>query len=316
MKIQQILRSLTVISNIPVTFFQQGQESFHAPELPYLSKLATRELEALRQKCTGEVHAACVFTDELLCFGLIDIVGSEGDYAVFGPVSAINCDNRRAQHILKRYGLPTTEAGLLLSYFKETATCTLLRFSDFLLLANYTLNRETLDITQLLPEDYQGEEEMLSAPTPVPPVVSTPHDANAYEREMYSLLRFGRYPEMLAFLKNSTFTGNQGSLADTMLRHQKNMVISSATLAARAAVDGGLDYDTAMTLADGYIQRVLQIGAPWWSSTKICSRPTPRWWLKSGQTTPTPPWPPKPAFSSGSILQSLFPSRLWRTTWG
>lgn len=185
----------------------------------------------------GEVHAACVLPMTAV-FGLIDIVGSEGDYAVFGPVSAINCDNRRAQHILKRYGLPTTEAGLLLSYFKETATCTLLRFSDFLLLANYTLNRETLDITQLLPEDYQGEEEMLSAPTPVPPVVSTPHDANAYEREMYSLLRFGRYPEMLAFLKNSTFTGNQGSLADTMLRHQKNMVISSATLAARAAVDG------------------------------------------------------------------------------
>jgi len=67
--------------------------------------------------------------------------------------------------------------------------------------------------------------------------------------------KVGEYKEMVEFLQKNTYTGNQGSLADTMLRHQKNMVVASATLASRAAVEGGLEYDTAMTVTDGYIQR-------------------------------------------------------------
>lgn len=256
MEIQQIFRLLALMSNIPVTIFIDRQETFHIPELPYLPKLSSQELPALLKQTGEDIHAACVFTAELLCYGLIQVAEQPGSYAVFGPVSAIACSNRRAQNILRRYSLPTSEAGLLLNYFKEVPVCTLLRFSDFLLLADYTINRETLEIAQLLPEDYLPEDELLSGPAAISPVVNTPHDAREYERQMYALLRYGRYKEMVAFLQNNTFTGNQGSLADDLLRHQKNMVISSATLASRAALDGGLDYDTAMTIADGYIQKV------------------------------------------------------------
>ena len=113
-----------------------------------------------------------------------------------------------------------------------------------------------MSLAQLLPEDYQLEPEQLSAPVNLPEVVATPHGARAYEEELYSFVRSGRYKEIVEFLQNNPYTGHQGSLADTMLRHQKNMVISSVAFASRAAVDGGLEYDTAMTIADGYIQRV------------------------------------------------------------
>ena len=114
-----------------------------------------------------------------------------------------------------------------------------------------SFNRETVELAQLLPEDYRMEGEWVTGPSSRPVLTNTPHDAASYEREMYALLRFGRYPEMVNFLQNTTFTGAQGSLANNMLRHQKNMVVAS-----RSAVSGGLDYDTAMTLADYYIQRV------------------------------------------------------------
>ena len=254
MEIREILRSLATMSHIPVTYFTESQPVFRAPALIYLPKLSEQELPALLEKSSSG-HASCILTDELLCYGLVRIADAAGSYAVFGPVSSIDCDVRRARRILKKYGLPTTEVGDLLGYFRETAVCILQRFSDFLLLANYTINRETMDLAQLLPEDYRLEPEQLSAPVNLPQVVATPHDAESYERELYGLLRSGRYKEMVEFLQNNTFTGNQGSLAETMLRHQKNQVIASTTLAARAAVDGGLDYDTAMTIADGYIQK-------------------------------------------------------------
>lgn len=256
METRQILHSLAVVSNIPATCFENGDELFRVPELSYLPKLSSCELPALKEKCSDGVHAACVFTDELLCYGLVRLTDGSNFDVVFGPVSAIDCDNRRAQRILKRYGLPSTEAGLLLGYFNEAATCTLLRFSELISLANYTLNREMVDIVYLLPEDYRMEEGAIRSPALMPKLVNTPHDARDYERQMYSMLRFGQYREMVSFLSNSTFTGNQGTLAHNLLRHQKNMVISSATIAARAAVDGGLDYDTAMSVADHYIQQV------------------------------------------------------------
>lgn len=255
MEILQILQSFSSVANIPVTYFQRGEPTFRTPEFQYLPALTAAELPGLLRGCGEGVHTACVFTQELLCLGLVRVAGGETDYALFGPVSAIVCDNRRAQRILKRYGLPTTEAGLLLNFLKQTANCTLLRFADFLRLVNYTVNQETVELSQLLPEDYRLEEELVAGPSPRPALANTPHDAASYEREMYALLRFGRYPEMVNFLQNTTFTGSQGSLADNMLRHQKNMVLASATLASRYAVSGGLDYDTSMTLADYYIQR-------------------------------------------------------------
>ena len=257
MEIREILRSLADISRIPVTYFTENRAAFYSPNLTYLPKLSEQELPALLEKSrSSSGHAVCILTDELLCCGLVRINDGAGDYAVFGPVSAIDCDTRRARRILKKYGLPTTEVGDLLGYFRETPVCILQRFSDFVLLANYTINRETMSLAQLLPEDYQLEPEQLSAPVNLPEVVATPHGARAYEEELYSFVRSGRYKEIVEFLQNNPYTGHQGSLADTMLRHQKNMVISSVAFASRAAVDGGLGYDTAMTIADGYIQRV------------------------------------------------------------
>lgn len=256
MEIIQILRSFASIANIPVTYFEGKQEVFHTSEFRYPSLMISQEVPRLLHNAKEPGHAVCTFTEELLCFGLIRIGKKKNTYAVFGPVSAIVCDNQRAQRILKKYGLPTTDTGLLLNFFKQTASCPLLRFAEFLILVNYSINRETLELTDLLPDDYHMEDKLVIGPAAPPNLSSTSHDAAAYEQELYAMIRFGRYPEMVEFLRSSTFTGAQGSLADTMLRHQKNMVVASATLASRAAVGGGLDYDTAMTLADHYIQWV------------------------------------------------------------
>jgi AraC-like DNA-binding protein len=69
------------------------------------------------------------------------------------------------------------------------------------------------------------------------------------------MIRFGQYDRMVEFQK-SPFTGNEVSLAKDPIRHWKNMVICSITLAARCAVSGGVDYETAMSMSDNCIQKV------------------------------------------------------------
>ena len=251
MEIKQALNHLTDISSIPVTYFDKTGEVFHSPKIAYLQKLSNKVPKELLE---SDKNANCMLTDKLLCFGIVKVLGT-AFFAVFGPVSAIVCDNRRAQAILKKYNLPTTEAGELLSFFKNTPVCSLQKFSNFILFANYVINKETLPITQLLPTEYHMDEDNIPDTTVIQDIKSF-HTAESYEKTMYSYIKYGKYNEMLEFIKQSPFTGNEGSLASDMLRHQKNLIISSTALASRSAVDGGLDYETAMRLADAYIQKV------------------------------------------------------------
>ena len=248
MELEQILHHLADISSIPVTYYKKSGEVFHSPDHAYLKKLTTKvPLELMQSAKTAD----CLLTDELLCYGLVKVTGSTS-FAIFGPVTAIACENQRAQQILKKYNLPTTETGELLSYFKTTPICSLERFSNFIIFANYVINHETIGIDQLLPKEYYISKEILPEPPEIGEVHTT-HNAEAYEREMYSLIKYGKYHEMLDFIKQSMFTGNEGSLSSEMLRHQKNLIISSIAVAARQAVEGGLDYETSMSLADSYI---------------------------------------------------------------
>ena len=89
MEIREILRSLADISRIPVTYFTDNRAAFYSPNLTYLPKLSEQELPALLEKSSSG-HAVCILTDELLCCGLVRIKDGAGDYAVFGPVSAID----------------------------------------------------------------------------------------------------------------------------------------------------------------------------------------------------------------------------------
>ena len=48
-------------------------------------------------------------------------------------------------------------------------------------------------------------------------------------------------------------------LSKNPLRNQKNLFICSVTIAARAAIEGGLDSELAFTLSDSYIQHVEEL---------------------------------------------------------
>ena len=246
----QILSHLSDISGIPATLFQNGEEPFHVPELPYLDKLVRHIPSALQ---SGQENASCLFTEDHLGYGHVRI-NSRGDHVLFGPVATFAFQNETVQQMLKTLGLPTTETGRMLGYLNSLPICSLQKFTNFILFANYVLNGETLPIQRLLPTDFVYVED-LGAATPFEQDTRTIHDAKAYEDRLFSLIRLGRYEEMQVFLRQSTFTGNTGALAGSQMRHYRNLIISSVAICARSAVDGGLDYETAMRIADTVIQK-------------------------------------------------------------
>lgn len=243
------LKYLSDISGIPISMCDEQNEIKCFPEMPYLKRIITGTPPQYFDK---DRHVDCFLTDELLCYGYIH-VASYGWSLIVGPVKALDFDNRRAQRILKSYGLPTTEAGAFMSYLQGTPTCSLSRFAHFLVFFHYVINGEEIDIKEMLPFEYFFEEEPNQsdkAPDRMP------HNAQEYENHLYSMLRFGQYEKMREFFKGNASHVHEGSLAEDILRHQKNLIICSTTIAARSAVQGGLEYEAAMSLADQYIQKV------------------------------------------------------------
>lgn len=122
-----------------------------------------------------------------------------------------------------------------------------------IIFTTYVLNTIQLSQADVLPSEYTYIESTIDHKEELQKAI---HDSQQYERKMYSLIQFGKYHEMTTFLNKSTYQGNDGILANEKMRHQKNAVICSCTLAARHAVEGGVSYDQAMSYADAIIQKV------------------------------------------------------------
>ncbi|MBE5897736.1 MAG: AraC family transcriptional regulator, partial [Lachnospiraceae bacterium] len=79
------------------------------------------------------------------------------------------------------------------------------------------------------------------------------HTTSEFEEMMLNLIRVGDV-EGLKVLFSNTSAGRAGKTASSYLRNMKNLFISTATLVSRAAIDGGLFAEEALTLSDKYIQ--------------------------------------------------------------
>ncbi len=254
MNTKQILEHIGDLTYAPVTLIRKKREVFQQPKLELLSQLTAR---IVSQAFPSDQSVECIFTDEQLLFGIIRIQKGSG-LALIGPLTTLPCDNRRAQSILRRYGMPSTKSGDLISYFGNLPTFSLTKFTKLLVFANDLINHEFIESSTLLPNYYRfnNTENSEADQQPSNPDADFFHNTQKYENELYALVRGGKTNELSRFLGKLSYTGNEGILASDMFRSFKNLLICSVTLTSRAAVDGGLDYESSMRHADSFIQRV------------------------------------------------------------
>jgi len=82
------------------------------------------------------------------------------------------------------------------------------------------------------------------------------HATYSFERYMLSCIAEGNAPKLLRHLNNQ-LPGTEGILSrGDPLRQAKNMFIVTATLVTRAAIEGGLNPEVAMSLSDLFIQQI------------------------------------------------------------
>lgn len=244
-------------SNIPFYLYHNGKVLFSMPEQNVLTCPPEKYVRKL-QAVTG--HVSHITTDYGISYGGLRMNKYTDSYLVLGPVCDIPFSDTELHYLYMDYVVPMEEREHFRSFLHRippTALSTLLTKLFFL---NYCLNLEEMTLTDYLPQDMDGVQEKDGRLYEKKP--DTLHN-KSYEMEnlITNCVRTGN-PEGLKAITLNTNTLNIGIIGPTALRQLKNNLIITVTLATRAAIDGGLDYDTAYQMSDTFIQRAERSSSP------------------------------------------------------
>ena len=216
-----------------------------------LTHLAEKSFDFKRKK------AAIVVTQNYLYYAKILIKDTQYSI-VLGPCFNIMPSDDMLKIIARDLGLPAKSVHSLEEYFKALPEIDLRTFLNCVILINTLVNNEPLEHKDLLLKDYSELEAKK-----FPDVLPKNKAANFSEREEAE--KFGNLTafyvkngmveeiEKLYGMNDSQYVGK---MANNSVRQARNTFIVTATLFSRAAIDGGLDIVTALSMSDMYIRQV------------------------------------------------------------
>ena len=253
--LEYICNCIANVSDIPIRLYASGEfdsafrmHHLHPdPFMIYKSELLSRK-----------ENISYYITPYLQYFGIINY---KSFTIIMGPVGRCNLNKQEERDYAFLLGIPYSKFKQLLRDMNTIPVISLENFLHILLLINFYLNGERLDLSALplynkivefgnenALEEYQSilyNEPMEEA--------KTFHNSLEYEKQMLTYITAGDVDGLSAYFMRNPH-GGVGKVAKHYLRQGKNIFITVVTLVSRAAIDGGLSEEEAMTLSDYYIQ--------------------------------------------------------------
>ena len=244
-----LAESLAALAGVPVRIYRDGRFlSLHHTR--FKPDFAITEEENIF-KIAEDV--GYYMDPNFLYYGLFRIRG-EDIALVIGPVSSSPVSRNLARKILARMGEPVSRTQEVLDYFSVMPAYPLRNFLQILCTIQYFINGEKVSVSSFLLD----EEDPPKLPAFYAPDMPAPehfmHNTLELEERLLSNVEHGRADEIEKLFQRPA-EGRSGSMADSALRQEKNLIICTATLVSRAAIRGGLDAETAFSLSDDFIQK-------------------------------------------------------------
>lgn len=183
-------------------------------------------------------------------------------FIILGPINNIPYTKHSLAIMQREFSVATSDIEKFCNFFCSIPPMNIDTFINILIFINYTISGEMLsknDVVmssehnwnsmvniRLSNEMYQKKEEGII------------NNSYEIENKLMEYIEMGNLKGLYRFLRHPKRI-NGGILANDSLRHAKNMFICAITLAARAAIRGGLSPQTAFQLSDIYIQLAEQL---------------------------------------------------------
>lgn len=251
--IENYLKMLYLDSNIPCYLYFNDQLRIAFPVSDEITLIPSKFREILSE------NSQCIsyFSTEYgTCFSCIKLNSQEGLRLFFGPVSNVPYSDSDLHHLCADYVVPLDRRKYFLDFIGKIPYMTLTSLLLKLIFVNYCLNQEIRSLSEFLPygtaPDISGDS-LITEESYTRKGEFQHNKSYELENLIMTLVRTGNLSgfEKLSVNESRFHTGVTGS---TALRQLKNNIIITSTLCTRAAIEGGLDYDTAYQLSDNFIQ--------------------------------------------------------------
>ena len=244
-------------SNIPMYLFSDEKCIFRMPEQ---DELTYPPFQYLQELFSGSERITYCTTEYGIMFCSLRLNHWKNGYIVFGPVTTVPYSDSDLQHLYKDYTVSNDSRSDFNSFLRQIPCLSLSSLLKKCIFLNYCLHEELLSLEQLTSighvsseNDVMSDASLLLEETYQKKENEQHNQTYILEEEILKLVRTGDCEgfKKFAYSESNFHIGVTGS---TALRQLKNNIIITTTLCTRAAIDGGLDYDTAYQLSDYFIQ--------------------------------------------------------------
>lgn len=250
MNLLDFLQAFHQTSQLPMAVYEQqklitcfNDRAFY-PELAYYTIAAA----------SAEHNVFYTETEDFLYFGKIKILDTK-QTVFLGPASPFSFTQQQALAFLALLEQPKKHVGLFLGYLRAIPPYSLDRFRSTISFLNSILNHGKELKVGFLP--------FHRATPQARPVVTIPFyqahtNSQAWlEQSILDGVEQGNLKAIEDSLaKLSTLNSELPVVTDDIIQSLRTTFITTAALSSRAAMRGGLDYNTTMLLSDNYLQKV------------------------------------------------------------
>ena len=243
-------------SNIPMYLFEGETCIFCMPEQTDLTYPPQKYIEELQN---SEKRISYCTTKYGIFFCSLKVNNPKNRNLVFGPVTNVPYTESDLQQLYRDYTVPNNDRTTFNSFLRQIPCLSMNSLLKKCLFLNYCLHEELLTLEQLTASE-PGASVQISL-TDASLLEETYHTKEneqhnqtyAIEEQILTLVRTGNY-QGFKKIKFSDSNYHLGVTGPTALRQLKNDIIITTTICTRAAIEGGLDYDSAYQLSDHFIQ--------------------------------------------------------------
>lgn len=196
-------------------------------------------------------QAGHTVTDEFLFFGKL-VQKDSNAVLLIGPATEYPLTPDAKRRITEELGLRGKQKAALLAQLEAIPIMPLTAFIQQLSFLNYIVNGD-----ETVQSNFADHAIALHPHQNISLTPSQHHNTEQLEAQMLGCIACGNPKELEKLLDAAVLNQyTTGIIVKDSIRAHRNILVTATTLACRAAVKGGLDYDLSLSLSDQYMQQI------------------------------------------------------------
>lgn len=257
---KNFLKMYYIDNNIPMYIYADHTFDTCVPQQTSLTFPPQKYIDILISKPDRISYCA---TDYGVYFGCLRLDFDITKYLIIGPVSIVPYSKDTLLNMYRDYVISNENKDEFHDFLKRIPHISKFSLISKLVFINYCIYEEVKTPSDFL-TDYSSPKALS------PEIVQTNYDKKenyvynksyVLEEAILKLVRTGNIEGFNSLLFNDD-NFHIGVTGNNAIRQLKNNIIIITTLCTRAAIDGGLEYDTAYELSDHFIQLTEQTDNP------------------------------------------------------